>query len=131
MCHTMKLWERITEHRLRGVTVRVYLIGYIFYIIDCHIYRDIFGRIDIMYCRLPYVSGGVLPLKTLILYIYNAIQPTIIRNLFFLHDIRLGSNPRSLSLPSSVPPPGRLISTPPGVVPLVRRPILLIQPPLC
>jgi hypothetical protein len=52
--------------------VRVYLVGYIFYIIDCHICRDIFGRIDIMYFRLPYVSRGVLPLKTLVLYIYRS-----------------------------------------------------------
>jgi hypothetical protein len=50
--------------------VRVSLVGYIFCIIDCHICRDIFGRIDIMYCRLSYISGGVLPLKTLVLYIY-------------------------------------------------------------
>jgi hypothetical protein len=52
--------------------VRVYFIGYIFCIIDCHICQDIFGRIDIMYCRLPYVSRGVLPLKTLVLYIYRS-----------------------------------------------------------
>jgi hypothetical protein len=50
--------------------VRVYLVGYIFCIIDYHICRDIFGRIDIMYCSLPYVSRGVLPLKTLVPYIY-------------------------------------------------------------
>jgi hypothetical protein len=50
--------------------VRVYLVGYIFCIIDCHIYQDIFDKIDIMYCRLPYIFGGVLPLKTLVLYIY-------------------------------------------------------------
>jgi hypothetical protein len=51
--------------------VRVYLVGYIFCIIDCHICRDIFGRIDIMYCRLPYVSRGDLFLKTLVLCIYR------------------------------------------------------------
>jgi hypothetical protein len=51
--------------------VRVYLVGYIFCIIDCHICRDIFGRIDIMYCILPYVSRCALPLKTLVLYIYR------------------------------------------------------------
>jgi hypothetical protein len=50
--------------------IRVYLICYIFSIIDCHICRDIFNRIDIMYCRLPFIFGGVLPLKTLVLYIY-------------------------------------------------------------
>jgi hypothetical protein len=61
---------------------------------------------------------------------HNAIQPTIIHNLFFLHGIRLVSDPRSLPLPSSAPPPGRSISTPPGATPLVRRPILLIEPPL-
>jgi hypothetical protein len=77
---------------LRG-DVRVYLIGYIFCIIDCHICQDIFGRIDIMYCRLPYVSRGALSLKTLVLYIYRSRgtmqynqQPTIIPNLFFLQS---------------------------------------------
>jgi hypothetical protein len=44
--------------------VRVYLVGYIFCIIDYHICWDIFGRIDIMYCRMSYVSRGVLSLKT-------------------------------------------------------------------
>jgi TRAP-type mannitol/chloroaromatic compound transport system permease small subunit len=51
------------------VCVRVYLIGYIFCIINYHIYQDIFVRIDIIYCRLSYVSRGALPLKTLVLYI--------------------------------------------------------------
>jgi hypothetical protein len=51
--------------------VRVYLVGYTFCIIDYHICRDIFGRLDIMYCRLSYVSRGTLPLKTLVLYIYR------------------------------------------------------------
>jgi hypothetical protein len=55
---------------LRG-EVRVYFVGYIFCIIDYHICRDIFGRIDIMYCRLPYVSRSALPLRTLVLYIYR------------------------------------------------------------
>jgi hypothetical protein len=50
--------------------VRVYLVDYTFCIIGCHICRDIFDRINIMYCRLSYISGGVLPLKTL-LYIYR------------------------------------------------------------
>jgi hypothetical protein len=49
----------------------VYLVGYIFCIIDCHISQDILDIIDIMYCRLPYVSRTVLPLKTLVLYIYR------------------------------------------------------------
>jgi hypothetical protein len=43
------------------VDVRVYLVGYIFCIISCHICRDIFDRIDITYCSLPYVSGGAQP----------------------------------------------------------------------
>jgi hypothetical protein len=48
------------------------------------------NKIDIMYYRLPYVFGGDLPLKTLILYISRlrgTIQyiTAIIRNLFFLH----------------------------------------------
>jgi hypothetical protein len=50
--------------------VRVYMVDYIFYIIVCHICQDIFDRIDIMYRRLPYVFGGVLPLKSFIFYIY-------------------------------------------------------------
>jgi hypothetical protein len=55
--------------------IRVYLVGYILCIIDYHICRDIFGRIDIMYCRLPYVSRGVLPLKTPApLYICTSIK---------------------------------------------------------
>jgi hypothetical protein len=40
--------------------VRVYLVNYIFYVINYHMYWDIFARIYIMYCRLSYVSGGVL-----------------------------------------------------------------------
>jgi hypothetical protein len=52
--------------------VRVYLVDYIFCIICCHICRDIFGRINIMYCRLPNVFGGTLLLKTSVLYIYRS-----------------------------------------------------------
>jgi hypothetical protein len=52
--------------------VIIYLAGYIFCIIDCHICQNIFGSIDIIYCRLPYVSRGVLSLKTLILCIYRS-----------------------------------------------------------
>jgi hypothetical protein len=52
--------------------VRVYLIDYIFCIIDYHICQDIFGRIDIMYCMLSYVFRSVLPLKILVLYIYRS-----------------------------------------------------------
>jgi hypothetical protein len=54
---------------IRGI--RLYLVSNIFYIIDCNICWDIFGRIDSMYCRLSYVSGGALPLKTLVVYIYR------------------------------------------------------------
>jgi hypothetical protein len=50
---------------------RLFMVGYIFYIIDCHICQDIFDRMDIMYYRLTYVSERVIPLKTLLLYIYR------------------------------------------------------------
>jgi hypothetical protein len=70
-----------------------------------------------MYCRLPYVFRGALPLKTLVLYIYRltgtmqynqklyAIYSSymLIRTYFF--------DPQSLSLPSTTPPPGRSILT--------------------
>jgi hypothetical protein len=39
--------------------VRVYLIGYIFCIIDYHICRNIFGRLYILYNRLLYMSGYI------------------------------------------------------------------------
>jgi hypothetical protein len=39
-----------------GIAVRVYLIDYIFYIIG----QNIFGRIDIMCYKLPYVFEGAL-----------------------------------------------------------------------
>jgi hypothetical protein len=71
---TFDLFSSLTICGAPAVTaedVRVYLVGYIFCIIECHIYRNIFGRIDIMYCRLPYVSRFILPLKTLVLYIYR------------------------------------------------------------
>jgi hypothetical protein len=51
--------------------VIVYLVGYIFCIIDCYIYRNIFSRIDITYYKLSYISGSALPLKTLVFYIYQ------------------------------------------------------------
>jgi hypothetical protein len=41
------------------IFVRVYLVGYIFCIIDYHIRRDIFGRLYILYNRLPYMSGYI------------------------------------------------------------------------
>jgi hypothetical protein len=71
---TFDLFSSLTVCGAPAVTagdVRIYLVGYIFYIIGCHICRDIFGRIDIMYYRLSYVSRGALPLKTLVLYIYR------------------------------------------------------------
>jgi hypothetical protein len=71
---TFDLFSSLTVCGAPAVTmgdVRVYLVGYIFCIIDCHICRDIFDRIDIMYYILLYVSRGALPLKTFILYIYR------------------------------------------------------------
>jgi thymidylate synthase len=41
------------------VYVRVYLVDYIFYIIDYHIYRDIFDMLYILYNRLSYMSGYI------------------------------------------------------------------------
>jgi hypothetical protein len=41
------------------IYVRVYLVGYIFCIIDYHICRDIFGMLYILYNRLPYMSGYI------------------------------------------------------------------------
>jgi hypothetical protein len=49
----------------------VYFVDYILCILYYHICQNIFGRIDIIYCILLYVSGCVLPLKTLVLYIYR------------------------------------------------------------
>jgi hypothetical protein len=57
--------------------VRVYLVGYILCIIDCHICWDIFGKIDIIYYKLAYISRCALPLKTLILYIYQSRGTTM------------------------------------------------------
>jgi hypothetical protein len=67
--------------------IRVYLIDYILYIIDCQICPNIFDMINIIYCGLSYVSRAVLPLKAIILYIYRpraTIQynQQFIRNLF-------------------------------------------------
>jgi hypothetical protein len=59
------------SHRTFNI-IRVYLICYILCIIDWHICQNIFGRIDIMYHRLSYVSGCDLPLKTLIFFIYRS-----------------------------------------------------------
>jgi hypothetical protein len=114
--------------------VRAYLVGYILCIINYHICQNTFGRIDIMtnIC----IQRCLAPQDSCTLYIsaerYNAIQPTNIHNLFFLHGHQslVFFNPRSLPLPSSVPLPERSILTTPGAAPLVRRPILLIQPPL-
>jgi hypothetical protein len=114
--------------------VRAYLVGYILCIINYHICQNTFGRIDIMtnIC----IQRCLAPQDSCTLYIsaerHNAIQPTNIHNLFFLHGHQslVFFNPRSLPLPSSVPLPERSILTTPGAAPLVRRPILLIQPPL-
>jgi hypothetical protein len=66
--------------------VRAYLVGYIFYIIDCHICQDIFGRIDIM--TTICIQRCLAPQESCTLYILverdNAIQSTNIHNLFFL-----------------------------------------------
>jgi hypothetical protein len=70
---TFDLFSSLTIYGAPTMTVgdvRVYLIGYILCIIDCHLCQGIFDIIDIMYYRLPYVSECVLPFKTLILYIY-------------------------------------------------------------
>jgi hypothetical protein len=120
-------------HHLK-IVVRLYLVGYIFCIIDYHICLDIFDRINIMYYRLSYVFGGALPLKTLILYIHwprgtMQYNQTSIHNLFFQHGnqslgffrFRVGFDTQSLPLPSTTSPPGRSISTPPRAVPLFRR----------
>ncbi len=64
-------WEGLYIPFSDNVCITVYLVGYIFCIIDYHICRDIFGRIDIMYCRLSYVSRCALLLKILVLYIYR------------------------------------------------------------
>jgi hypothetical protein len=70
---TFDLFSSLTVYGASAVTVgdvRVYLVGYIFCVMDCHICRDIFSRMDIMYCRLPYVFRCALSLKTIVLYIY-------------------------------------------------------------
>jgi hypothetical protein len=59
------------RYRIILLVVRLYLVDYIFYIIDCCICQDIFGRINIMYSKLSNIFRGVLPLKTLVLYIYR------------------------------------------------------------
>jgi hypothetical protein len=52
------------------------LVDYIFCIIDYHICRDIFDRIDIMYCTLSYVFRCVLRLQdSCTLYINQHILP--------------------------------------------------------
>jgi hypothetical protein len=66
---TLDLFSSLTICGAPAVTVRdirVYLIDYIFCIIDYHICQDIFGRIDIMYYKLSYIFRCVLPLKTLL-----------------------------------------------------------------
>jgi hypothetical protein len=75
--------------------VRVYLVAYIFYIIDYYICRDIFSKINIMYCRLAYVSGGALSFKTFVLYIYRP-RGTIQYNqqLYVVHSFNMISELR-------------------------------------
>jgi hypothetical protein len=98
--------------RAHDTAVIVYLVGYILSIIDCHICRDIFRRIDIMYSRLPYVSRGALPLKTT-----QSILST-------WHQIRFRSSKSFAAFVRTAPGEIDLDST----RPLVRRSILLIQP---
>jgi hypothetical protein len=111
------------------------LVGYILCIIDCHICQDIFGRIDIMYCRLPYVSRGDLPLKTRVLFIYTSQESQCNTTNNYTQSILLTwpqimfrSSKSSTAFVRAAP--GRSISTPPRATLLVRQPILLIQPPL-
>jgi hypothetical protein len=118
--------------RAHDTAVIVYLVGYILSIIDCHICRDIFGRIDIMYSRLPYVSRVALPLKTLVLYIYTSreAQCNTTNNhtqsiLPTWYPIRFRSSKSSTAFVCAAPREIDLNST--GAAPLVRRPILLIQ----
>jgi hypothetical protein len=77
--------------------------------------QNLFGMIDIMCCRLPYVSGGVLLLKILVLYIYRPRDTMnkcgIIQHMLFFLQSGLGINleaefdSNSLSLlPAFVPP---------------------------
>jgi hypothetical protein len=59
---TFDLFSSLTVCGAPAVTagdVRVYLVGYIFCIIDYHIYQDIFGRLYILYNRLPYMLGYI------------------------------------------------------------------------
>jgi hypothetical protein len=66
---TFGLLSSLTISSAPAVTVgdvRVYFLDYILCIIDYHICQNIFGRVDIIYCILPYVYGGILPLQTLV-----------------------------------------------------------------
>jgi hypothetical protein len=78
----LQIWAARMQRQ--GSSVRSYLVGYIFCIIDCHIYQDIFGRIDIMYYRLSYISGCVLPLKTT-LYISAERCKTSNNSIYYIH----------------------------------------------
>jgi hypothetical protein len=51
--------QRIADLAPRLLAVRVYLVDYIFCIINYHICWDIFGRLYILYNRLPYTSGYI------------------------------------------------------------------------
>jgi hypothetical protein len=59
---TFDLFSSLTVCGAPAVTagdVRVYLVGYIFCIIDYHICGNIFGRLYILYNRLSYMSGYI------------------------------------------------------------------------
>jgi hypothetical protein len=56
--HSLEHPEKVTEE-IRFGSVRVYLVGYIFCIIDYHICQDIFDRLYILYNRLPYMLGYI------------------------------------------------------------------------
>jgi hypothetical protein len=68
--YTFDMFSRFTIYGALAVTMRdvtIYLISYIFRIIDYYICQNIFNRIYILY--IVDVSGDNLLLKTIILYI--------------------------------------------------------------
>jgi hypothetical protein len=68
---TFGLFSSLTVYGASAMTmgdVRVYLIDYIFCIINCHICWNTFDKIDIMYFRLSYIFGDALSLKTHFIY---------------------------------------------------------------
>jgi hypothetical protein len=59
---TFDLFSSLTVYGALAVTagdVKVYLVGYIFCIIDYHICRDIFDMLYILYNRLLYMLGYI------------------------------------------------------------------------